>query len=97
MRWLVRRVRRIFIISLGLVTILLGIVGLFVPVLQGVLFILVGLYLLSRESRIARCWLERLRERFPRVNEKLIRIRGRFSHRRTSDQNELPTVPEPRD
>ncbi|HET9531540.1 MAG TPA: PGPGW domain-containing protein [Blastocatellia bacterium] len=50
--------------------ILLGILGLFLPVLQGILFLLVGLYLLSNTSPWAAKLLVRLRERFPRINRK---------------------------
>ncbi|MBI1985304.1 MAG: DUF454 family protein [Rhodospirillales bacterium] len=42
----------------GWVFLVLGFLGLFLPVLQGVLFLLVGVYLLSRESSWAR-WLRR--------------------------------------
>src|SRR6476619_7500174 len=48
----------------------LGIVGLVLPILQGFLFIAVGLLILSRESVWACRQLERLRARFPRLAEK---------------------------
>ena len=44
--------KRVFIYILGWGFILLGIVGLFLPVLQGILFLLIGLLILSKESRI---------------------------------------------
>ncbi len=46
-----RFTRRVVIHALGWILIVGGIVGLFLPFLQGVLFILVGLYLVSFESR----------------------------------------------
>ena len=52
---------------LGWGFVLLGIVGLFLPVLQGVLFILIGLFILSSEYVWAHHLLHKLRERFPRV------------------------------
>jgi uncharacterized membrane protein YbaN (DUF454 family) len=97
MKWLARRVRRIIVLSLGVVTILLGVVGLFLPVLQGVLFILIGLYLLSRESKTARSWLEKLGVLFPKVNEKLLRIRRKYSRRRRKEQDGRQVVPEHQD
>lgn len=44
---------------LGWGLIVLGIVGLFLPLLQGIAFIVAGLALLSRDSPWARRWLER--------------------------------------
>ena len=50
--------------------ILLGILGLFLPILQGILFLLVGLFLLSEESPWAKRMLDKLKERFPNVSRK---------------------------
>jgi uncharacterized membrane protein YbaN (DUF454 family) len=64
----VNRHAKLVIVSIaGWGFILLGIVGLFLPVLQGVLFILVGLVILSSEYAWAHQWLTRLRERFPKL------------------------------
>ncbi len=64
-----RLIKRIAVLTLGWLFILFGIVGLFLPILQGILFLLIGLALLSTESEIARRLLERLRARFPRLSE----------------------------
>jgi uncharacterized membrane protein YbaN (DUF454 family) len=48
--------------------ILLGIAGLFLPILQGVLFILIGLMILSTQYAWAHSWLTKLRHRFPKVS-----------------------------
>jgi len=48
--------------------ILLGIIGLVLPILQGILFILVGLLLLSTVSPWAARVLDKLRRRFPRIS-----------------------------
>jgi len=66
-----KHIRRITVLALGWALIGLGVIGLFLPVLQGVLFILIGLYVLSRESETARRWLLKTRERYPSVDEKL--------------------------
>ncbi len=60
-----RLAKRIAILALGWGFILLGIVGLVVPILQGFLFLLIGLALLSSESKTARRILERMRVRYP--------------------------------
>jgi uncharacterized membrane protein YbaN (DUF454 family) len=64
--------------------ILLGILGLFLPVLQGVLFILVGLYILSRESRTAHELLVKLRVRYPKLDGELRKAKARlhFIHKK---------------
>ena len=64
-----RLAKRIAILALGWVFILFGIVGLFLPILQGFLFLLIGLALLSSESKTARRILERLRARYPGLGE----------------------------
>lgn len=45
-------------IVFGIVFLILGVLGLFLPVLQGVLFLMIGLSLLSKESDHARRLLE---------------------------------------
>jgi hypothetical protein len=42
-------------------------VGLFLPILQGVLFLLIGLVILSSEYTWAQRLLQKLRDRFPRL------------------------------
>lgn len=49
--------------------IVLGILGLFLPILQGILFLLIGLSLLSNSSPWAARLLHRVRERFPRISK----------------------------
>jgi len=45
----------------GLLLIAIGIIGGFVPILQGWVFILAGLAVLSKHSSLARRWFERVR------------------------------------
>jgi len=66
-----RHLRRVVVLSLGWALIALGIVGLFLPVLQGVLLLMVGLYVLSRESRAARRTLRRILDRYPELDTRL--------------------------
>jgi uncharacterized protein len=61
------RTKRIVVQIAGWSFILLGIVGLILPLLQGVLFILVGLIILSSQYAWARVLLARLRKQFPKV------------------------------
>lgn len=61
------RLKRIGVILVGWAFILLGIAGLFLPILQGVLFLLVGLLILSTEYVWAHHLLQKLRARFPKI------------------------------
>ena len=47
---------------IGLLLIALGVVGGFVPILQGWVFVLAGLAILSKHSPLARRWFERVRQ-----------------------------------
>ncbi len=64
------RIKRWTLIAAGWFFVLLGIAGLFLPVLQGILFLLIGLLLLSSEYVWAHRILSRLRERFPKVMQR---------------------------
>ncbi|HWR35519.1 MAG TPA: PGPGW domain-containing protein [Clostridia bacterium] len=61
------RAKRVLIISVGWMFIILGIAGLVLPVLQGILFLLIGLIILSTECAWAHNLLQGLRNRFPRI------------------------------
>ncbi|MGE0406282.1 MAG: PGPGW domain-containing protein [Candidatus Korobacteraceae bacterium] len=64
---MVSRLQRIALQVLGWLFVLLGIAGLVLPILQGILFLMIGLYLLSREYPWAQRMLERLQNRYPEV------------------------------
>ncbi len=50
----------------GWLFIFLGFIGLFLPILQGVLFLATGFYLLSLESPLAKRLMQRFEARYPR-------------------------------
>jgi uncharacterized membrane protein YbaN (DUF454 family) len=58
--------KRIVTLSVGWGFILLGIVGLFLPILQGMLFLFIGLVILSSEYVWAKRLIAWLRQRFPK-------------------------------
>ena len=66
-----RQIRRVIVLTIGWLLVALGVVGLALPFLQGVLLILLGLYVLSRESAWARLLFQKLRVRYPRLDEKI--------------------------
>jgi uncharacterized protein len=62
---------KILRIALAVFIIVLGIAGLFLPILQGVLLLLIGFFLLSREIPwVHRQWL-RLRKKYPTLFSRL--------------------------
>lgn len=69
-RWVLRHTRErlsprgrvVFDWVAGLVLIAIGVIGGFVPIFQGWVFVLAGLAVLSKHSRLARRWFTRVRQ-----------------------------------
>jgi uncharacterized membrane protein YbaN (DUF454 family) len=57
------------ILAAGWFFVVLGVLGLFLPILQGVLFLAIGFYLLSQESPWARRFIDKMRQRYPRLGK----------------------------
>ena len=83
------RAKKWGVLAAGWTFILLGIAGLFLPVLQGILFLLIGLIILSSEYVWAHKLLTRLKERFPKMgahadaaHRRADRIMERWFHRK---------------
>ncbi len=82
------RIKRIAVLLLGWVFIVLGIAGLFLPVLQGILFLLIGLIILSTEYVWAHKLLTKAKARFPKIaihadaaHQRAERVMDRWLHR----------------
>lgn len=71
------RWRRFLILVSGWFFIFLGILGLFLPILQGVLFLAIGSYLLSLESPWVRQKLLQFQRRYPKLGATLEEARLR--------------------
>lgn len=65
------RLKHVAIHVIGWSLIVLGILGLFLPILQGILFLLAGLFVLSSVSPWAERLLHKLRNRFPKISKML--------------------------
>ncbi len=76
-QWVKQRLKRWAILTVGWAFILLGIAGLFLPVLQGILFLLIGLVILSTEYVWAHNLLHKLRGRFPKIAAQMDHARER--------------------
>lgn len=61
--------KRLLKLSAGWFFIILGILGLFLPFLQGILFLLIGLFILAQELPWAARLLEKLKTKFPKVTK----------------------------
>jgi uncharacterized protein len=90
-------VKKVAVLVTGWMFIAVGIVGLFLPFLQGILFILIGLLILSSEYVWAHKLLQRVRERFPKLSHVMDaaekRVRGwMVKLRRRKSEPETTTV-----
>ncbi len=84
-----RDARHYVMLSLGWVFIILGFLGLFLPILQGILFLAVGMVILSRRSPRVRLLIRKLARKYPAFGKALAearvradRLRARFSTRK---------------
>ena len=62
-------IKHYFLLSLGWGFIVLGILGLFLPILQGILFLAIGLIILSRRSSRVRLFNQRLCRIYPKYGQ----------------------------
>ena len=65
------RLKKIGILIVGWLFIGLGILGLFLPILQGILFIMIGLAILSTRSELVKRFLKHLEDRYPKHHERI--------------------------
>ncbi len=89
------QVKRIGLLVLGWAFIVVGFAGLFLPVIQGILCLLIGLFILSTEYVWAHHLLNRLKRKFPKIaaqfenaKEKAERWIHRGSHPRQEEKTE---------
>jgi uncharacterized protein len=64
-----KKIKRIVVVGLGIFFLLLGLVGLALPVLQGWLFIVIGLLLLSMYSPRLRGWIHDHTVKYPKIHQ----------------------------
>ena len=72
-----RRIRHYVILTLGWFFIFLGILGLFLPILQDILFLCIGVLLLSSESPRMPLLIMKLGGRYPGFRMALIAAKGK--------------------
>lgn len=68
-----KKVKRLLVLLAGLAFVALGLVGLALPFLQGLLFLLIGVILLSLSSSYVRSWVEVHTRRYPKLHRLIVR------------------------
>ncbi len=66
--------KRILIVALAIFCIILGIIGLVLPFLQGFLFLAIGLLLLSFYSPSLRAWIDKHTMRYPKLHQAVRKV-----------------------
>ncbi len=66
-----RHIKKVGVLTLGVIFIILGLLGLVLPVLQGILFLLIGLMLISLYSKTVRGWVEYIAKQHPKLERML--------------------------
>jgi uncharacterized membrane protein YbaN (DUF454 family) len=69
--WLTTQLKRKLYLVAGIFFFILGVLGLFLPILQGVLFLLVSLVFLSKGSSRVRALKQKLKRRYPEWGAKV--------------------------
>jgi uncharacterized protein len=63
---------------LGIICLIVGVVGLFLPFLQGILFLALGIYLLSKSSPRFKAWFAANISRFPRLEALIAKAKAQL-------------------
>lgn len=71
---MLRHTKRAIIFIIGLLFLFLGVIGLALPFLQGILFIAIGLLLLSIYSPTLREWVEHHTRKYPKVHAQVLKV-----------------------
>ena len=69
-----KNLKRFTILSIGTLFILIGFLGLFLPFIQGIIFLFIGLLILSKESKTAQAMLEKWCEKHPQSYHRVMNI-----------------------
>lgn len=75
-----RNLKRSLISIAGVIFIILGLIGLVLPFLQGILFLAIGVILLSIVSPSVRDWAERTTRRWPSLHEFVQKVQKKVTN-----------------
>jgi uncharacterized membrane protein YbaN (DUF454 family) len=71
-----RQLKKVIVITLGVLSIIIGLAGLVLPILQGWLFLAIGGLLLSMYSPRLRAWIHRRTEPFAHIHKFVVWAEG---------------------
>ncbi len=74
------RLKRGVVFAAAIILIILGVIGLALPFLQGFLFLAIGLILLSIASPRARAWIEHHTRKYPKVHAFVEKMEKRITN-----------------
>ena len=70
---MLKQTKRAAVLIVGFIFVLFGILGLFLPFLQGILFLVIGLLLLSAYSPKLREWMQMHTRKYPKLHYWVVR------------------------
>lgn len=62
-----KKVKKVLVLTVGIILIILGLFGLVLPFLQGIIFLAVGFILVSFSFPKVRLWVNKYTERYPHL------------------------------
>lgn len=62
-----RKAKKILVLAIGSIFIIFGLLGLFLPFLQGILFLIIGLFIISFCFPKVRLWINEHPKKYPRI------------------------------
>jgi uncharacterized membrane protein YbaN (DUF454 family) len=73
--------KRVAKVAVGWFFLVLGVIGCFLPILQGFLFMAVGLFFLAEESPFIKKYIDRLERKYPEQTQKVHEFRNAVKHK----------------
>lgn len=70
-------IKKIFYLCLSLICIILGVIGLILPIMPGFIFFIIAIILLSKTSNRLHIYLHRLRDKYDWLDKAWIKIENK--------------------
>ena len=71
---MIKHSKRALILLIGFILVVFGIAAFALPIIPGIVFVIVGLFLLSTFSPSLREWIDKHTRRFPKVHAGVVKI-----------------------
>jgi uncharacterized membrane protein YbaN (DUF454 family) len=66
-----KQAKKVLVLSIGIIFLILGLVGLVLPFLQGIIFLAIGFFLISLYFPKGYLWMEKHTQKYPRLSNKI--------------------------